>query len=112
MATRFMIMRKAGRRTEGDARVTFTGGVPVVAEGPFTETEPLLAGYTMLDVNSKADAIEWVKTQHAASDDGEVEIREVGCPAGLVGVRPPDIQGRPGPDPRFFILLKSHALEA
>jgi hypothetical protein len=107
-----MIMRKADRTTEGDARVTFVGGMPSVVEGPFAEDTQLLAGYTMLDVNSKDEAIEWVKRNRAASGDAEVEIREVGCPAGMIGVSPPSIAGRPGPDPRYFILLKSEQLEA
>jgi hypothetical protein len=109
MTKRFMIMRKADRTTEEDARVTFSSGLPTVIDGPFAETEQLMAGYTMIDVDSKEAAIEWVKRRRAVDEDGEIEIREVGCPGGLVGFSPPSTPA-PGSDPRFFVLL--HANEA
>jgi hypothetical protein len=107
MATRFMIMRKADRKTEEDVRVTFSSGLPVVTAGPFPETTRLMAGFSMIDVGSKQEAIEWVTRRRAANDDGEIEIREVGCPGGLVGVSSPGT-APPGPDPRFLILLKAN----
>src|ERR1700675_3354585 len=41
------------------AKVTFQGGKPQVTDGPFVETKELIAGYWMIQVNSKKDAIEW-----------------------------------------------------
>lgn len=59
------------------ARVKLSAGnPPVVTDGPFAETKELLAGYWVLDVKSKEDAIEWVK--RIPNPDGEtteVEIR-------------------------------------
>lgn len=49
---------------------------PVVTDGPFAETKELLAGYWILEVKSKEEAIEWVK--RIPNPDGEtteVEIR-------------------------------------
>ena len=43
------------------AKVTFPGGKPQVTDGPFPETKELIAGYWMIEVNSKAEAIEWAK---------------------------------------------------
>jgi hypothetical protein len=43
------------------AKVTFQGGKPQVTDGPFTETKELIAGYWMIQVKSKEEAIEWAK---------------------------------------------------
>jgi hypothetical protein len=43
------------------ARVTFPGGKPQVTDGPFPETKELIAGYWMIQVKSKEEAIEWAK---------------------------------------------------
>jgi hypothetical protein len=43
------------------ARVTFPDGKPQVTDGPFAETKELIAGYWMIRVKSKEEAIEWAK---------------------------------------------------
>src|ERR1700744_3847834 len=43
------------------ARVSFPGGKPVVTDGPFTEAKEVIGGYWMIEVNSKAEAIEWAR---------------------------------------------------
>jgi len=43
------------------ARVTFQNGKAQVTDGPFAETKELIAGYWMIQVNSKEEAIEWAK---------------------------------------------------
>ena len=60
--------------TSKGARVTFSGGKPTVIDGPFTEAKELVAGFTMFQVKSKEEAIEWVKRWPASDGDGEVEI--------------------------------------
>jgi hypothetical protein len=50
-------------------------GAATVTDGPFTETKELLAGYWMIQVGSKEEAIEWMK--RAPFQDGEIEIRRV-----------------------------------
>ena len=78
---------KAGVLLAGDglhpsskgARVRFAGGKPTVTDGPFAETKELIAGYWMIQVKSKAEAIEWMKRcpAPAGEGDGEIEIRQV-----------------------------------
>ena len=58
------------------ARVTFSGGKPKVTDGPFSESKEVVGGYWMIQVKSKAEAIEWAK--RAPMPDGEIiEVRQV-----------------------------------
>src|SRR5215471_14869691 len=58
------------------ARVKFSGKDRSVIDGPFAETKELIAGFWLWKVNSKQEAIEWLK--RAPFDGGtEVEIRQV-----------------------------------
>jgi hypothetical protein len=58
------------------ARVRFSRGKPAVTDGPFAEAKEVLGGYWVIEVKSKADAIEWAK--RAPMPDGDViEIRQV-----------------------------------
>jgi len=64
------------------ARVRFSKGKPSVVDGPFPETKELIAGYWMIQVKSKAEAIEWAKKIPFDPDvhfggEGEVELRQV-----------------------------------
>ena len=57
------------------ARVSYSGEKRSVTDGPFTETKELIAGYWLIQVSSKEEAIEWAK--RVSFEDGEVEIRQV-----------------------------------
>jgi hypothetical protein len=57
------------------ARVKFSGGKPRVTDGPFTEAKELVAGYWLIQVKSKEEAIEWAK--RVPFHEGEIEIRQV-----------------------------------
>jgi hypothetical protein len=58
------------------ARVRFEGPKKrTVIDGPFAETQELVAGFWLWQVKSKEEAIEWLK--RAPFQEGEVEIREV-----------------------------------
>ncbi len=58
------------------ARVKFSGDKRTVTDGPFTETKELIAGFWLIQVRSKEEAIEWVS--RAPFDGGtEIEIRQV-----------------------------------
>lgn len=57
------------------ARIKFSGTQRSVTDGPFTETKELIAGFWMIQVKSKAEAIDWVK--RVPFDAGEVEIRQL-----------------------------------
>ena len=62
------------RASSNGARVTFTDGSPTVTDGPFAETKELIAGFTMIEVASKDEAIEWVKRWPRIDGHGNVEI--------------------------------------
>ncbi len=57
------------------ARVSFSGGKPMVTDGPFIETREAVGGYWMIQVNSKAEAIEW--TSRCPGSDCVIEVRQV-----------------------------------
>lgn len=57
------------------ARITFSGGTPIVTDGPFIETREALGGYWMIDVTSKEEAIDWAK--RCPGDDCTIEVRRV-----------------------------------
>jgi hypothetical protein len=61
------------------ARVKFSGKSRTVIDGPFTEAKELIAGFSILQVKSLEEAIEWVKRAPNCSPggDSEVEIRQV-----------------------------------
>jgi hypothetical protein len=61
--------------TSKGARIHFTGGRPTVVDGPFTEAKELVAGYWLIQVKSKDEAIEWAK--RAPFQEGELEIRQL-----------------------------------
>lgn len=47
-------------------------------DGPFAETKELIAGYWIIDVKSKQEAIEWMmRVPNPHNDGGEVEIRQM-----------------------------------
>jgi hypothetical protein len=55
-------------------RVKFSGGRPAVIDGPFAETKELVAGFVLIEVKSKEEAVEWIKRWPAWDGDGEVEL--------------------------------------
>ncbi|GER09334.1 YciI family protein [Variovorax boronicumulans] len=58
------------------ARVSFPGGKPKVVDGPFAEAKEVLGGYWLIDVASRAEAIEWA-SRCPGSEDEVIEIRQV-----------------------------------
>ena len=65
--------------TSKGARVNFSGGKTTVVDGPFAETKELIGGYWIIDVKSKAEAIEWAKrvpAPHGEDQEGEIEVRQ------------------------------------
>jgi hypothetical protein len=60
------------------ARVKFSGKKRTVTDGPFKKTKQLIAGYWLIEVQSKDEAIEWVKRcPKPHLGDAEIEIRQV-----------------------------------
>ena len=65
--------------TSKGARIRFSGGKPTVIDGPFTEAKELIAGYWIIQVKSREEAIEWAKrapAPHGPHQDSEIELRQ------------------------------------
>ncbi len=60
-------------------RIKYSGGKRTVIDGPFTETKELVAGYTIISVKSREEALEWSKRfpnpAHRGADC-EIEVRQ------------------------------------
>ncbi|GAA5115265.1 MULTISPECIES: YciI family protein [Pseudonocardiaceae] len=61
--------------TSKGARVRYSSEGTAVIDGPFAESKELIAGFWILDVKSKEEAVEWLK--RAPFRDTEIEIRQV-----------------------------------
>lgn len=60
------------------ARVRFSGKDRTVVEGPFPDTENLIAGFWIWKVNSREEAIEWVRRcPNPHEGEAEIEIRQI-----------------------------------
>ncbi|MFD1135976.1 YciI family protein [Paenibacillus shunpengii] len=55
------------------------GGKPVVTDGPFTESKELIAGFILIDVKSREEAIEWAMRMPdpQGHGEGQIELRQV-----------------------------------
>jgi len=73
------------------ARVSFSGGKPAVTDGPFIESKEVIGGYWMIQVKSKAEAIEWA-SRCPGRDNEVIEIRQVQEMSDF----PPDVQKAAG----------------
>ena len=61
-------------------RIKYDGDKRSLTDGPFAETKELIAGYTLIQVNSRAKAVEWSKRFPNPMGDGqacEIEVREL-----------------------------------
>jgi hypothetical protein len=80
-------LRKAGVLLSGEAllssahgsRVTYSNGSVRVTDGPFAETKELIAGFLILEVNSREEAIAWAQRCPTLTGEGvvEMEVRQV-----------------------------------
>lgn len=60
-------------------RIRYGGGRPVVTDGPFAESQELVAGYTLIDVPGREAALEWTRrfpSPHGATPC-EIEVRQL-----------------------------------
>ena len=57
------------------ALVSFSKGTPTVTDGPFTETKELIAGFWIIQVRSREEALEWAR--RVPFQEGEIEVRQV-----------------------------------
>jgi hypothetical protein len=61
-------------------RIKYSGGRRTVIDGPFTEAKELIAGYTLIQVKSREEALEWTKRFPNPVDEGapaEIEVRQL-----------------------------------
>jgi hypothetical protein len=66
--------------TSDGARIRHAGGERTVVDGPFAESKELIAGYWLIQVRSKAEAIQWAlraPALHGEGSEGEIEVRQV-----------------------------------
>ena len=80
--------------TSRGIRIRFSGGRPHVVDGPFAHAKELIAGFTMIQVKSREEAIEWGKRWPASDGHGEVELelRQVFEPADFGYTSAPDLR--------------------
>jgi hypothetical protein len=86
MATYHEELQKAGALLDASGlqpssmgwRIRYTGGKRTVIDGPFAETKELIAGYTVIKVKSKEEALEWSRRfPNPYLADGEIEVRQL-----------------------------------
>ena len=61
-------------------RVNYSGGKRTVVDGPFAEAKELIAGYTLIQVKSREEALEWARRFPNPAGDGkeaEIEVRQL-----------------------------------
>ena len=60
------------------ARIRFSGKDRTVIDGPFAETKELIAGYTIIEVKSREEAVEWSRRfPNPYGRDGAIEVRQL-----------------------------------
>ncbi len=88
MATYHEELAKAGVLLEASGlqpsskgwRVKYSGGKRTVTDGPFTEAKELIAGYTLIQVKSREEALEWSRRFPNPLGEGaeaEIEVRQL-----------------------------------
>jgi len=88
MATYHEALAKAGALLDASGlqpssrgwRVRYAEGKPTVVDGPFAETKELIAGYTLINVRSREEALEWARRFPAPFGKdayGEIEVRQL-----------------------------------
>ena len=77
-------LAKAGVLVDGNGlkatskgwRIRYQGGKRTVVDGPFAETKELVAGYTIINVKSREEALEWTRRfPNPHGEDAEIEVR-------------------------------------
>ena len=78
------------------ARVRFNGDQRTVIDGPFTETKELVAGFWLIEVGSKEEAVEWFKRCPNPHEgvESEIEIRQIFGPDDFGTDLPADVRAQ------------------
>ncbi len=68
-------------------RIRYDGTARSIVDGPFTESKELIAGYTLISVRSREEALEWARrfpNPRGEGLDAEIDVRQVYAPADLI----------------------------
>ena len=76
-ASGVLLAAEGVRESRLGARLTVDGGVETVVDGPFAEAKEIIAGFAILDVKSKEEAIEHAKRFAKISGATKIDIRQV-----------------------------------
>jgi hypothetical protein len=76
------VLVSTGGLVRGAARVRSAGGKITVTDGPFAESKELVAGYAILEVKSKEEAIDLGRRFIQIAGDGESELHQIMEPEG------------------------------
>lgn len=78
------------------AKIKFAGGKPTVLDGPFAESKELIAGFTLIEVGSYQEALDWVKQWPPLDGHGnvELELRQVFSASDFGEAFTPELQER------------------
>jgi len=88
-----MLAGEGLRPSSEGARIRFSGSKRTVVDGPFAETEELIAGFWLWQVKSMAEAIEWAKRSPSPFPiDCELELRRVFEAADFGEALPADVK--------------------
>lgn len=59
-------------------RIKYSGNKRTMVDGPFAETKELIAGYTIIQVKSREEALEWTRRfPNPHLQEGEIEVRQL-----------------------------------
>jgi hypothetical protein len=77
-------------------KVKFRQGKPVITDGPFAEAKELIAGFTIIEVASREEAMDWIKRWPPSDGHGEVEleIRQIASAEDFGDAFTPELQER------------------
>jgi hypothetical protein len=65
--------------TSGGLRIQFKNGKRSIVDGPFTESKELVSGYTLIQVKTREEGLEWARRFPSpfAEEEGEIEVRQL-----------------------------------
>jgi hypothetical protein len=75
-----LIASESLHSTASGARVQTREGRTSVVDGPFAESKEMIAGYTLIQVNSREEALEWTRRFPNPAGEGidaEIEVRQL-----------------------------------
>jgi hypothetical protein len=78
-------------------RLTWDDGEVTVTDGPFAEAKEIIAGFSIIEVSTREEAVEWAKKWPAScvpSDGRAIEVRQVFAPEDFADLVSPELAER------------------